>query len=135
MIGCCRKMSGKKRQRRRQRQYIQRGQLPDRKEESIHQNREEKSIRPIRRITAIRSMEKACMQNMEHMHHRNRSIRHRRIMTVLRSKKISSASTVEIQRAVFWRLWQTDSVLSAVKTICRGNMTFMWRRPRSADLI
>ena len=66
---------------------------------------------------------------------RNRSIRHRRIMTVLRSKKISSASTVEIQRAVFWRLWQTDSVLSAVKTICRGNMTFMWRRPRSADLI
>lgn len=58
-----------------------------------------------------------------------------RIMTVLRSKKISSASTVEIQRAVFWRLWQTDSVLSAVKTICRGNMTFMWRRPRSADLI
>ena len=75
------------------------------------------------------------MQNMEHMHHRNRSIRHRRIMTVLRSKKISSASTVEIQRAVFWRLWQTDSVLSAVKTICRGNMTFMWRRPRSADLI
>ena len=90
------------------------------KEESIHQNREEKSIRPIRRITAIRSMEKACMQNMEHMHHRNRSIRHRRIMTVLRSKKISSASTVEIQRAVFWRLWQTDSVLSAVKTICRG---------------
>ena len=57
------------------------------------------------------------------------------IMTVLRSKKISSASTVEIQRAVFWRLWQTDSVLSAVKTICRGNMTFMWRRPRSADLI
>ena len=37
--------------------------------------------------------------------------------------------------AIFWRLWQTDSVLSAVKTICRGNMTFMWRRPRSADLI
>ena len=27
------------------------------------------------------------------------------------------------------------AVLSAVKTICRGNMTFMWRRPRSADLI
>ena len=135
MIGCCRKMSGKKRQRRRQRRYIPRGQLPDRKEESIHQNREEKSIRPIRRITAIRSMEKACMQNMEHMHHRNRSIRHRRIMTVLRSKKISSASTVEIQRAVFWRLWQTDSVLSAVKTICRENMMFMWHRPRSADLI
>ena len=33
------------------------------------------------------------------------------------------------------RLWQTDSVLSAVKTICRENMMFMWHRPRSADLI
>ena len=41
----------------------------------------------------------------------------------------------EIQRAVFWKLWQTDSVLSAVKTICRENMMFMWHRPRSADLI
>ena len=129
MIGCCRKMSGKKRQRRRQRRYIQRGQLPDRKEENIRQNSEGKSIRPIRRNTTARSMERTCM------HRRNRSIRHRRIMTVLRSKKISSVSTVEIQRAVFWRLWQTDSVLSAVKTICRENMMFMWHRPRSADLI
>ena len=129
MIGCCRKMSGKKRQRRRQRRYIPRGQLPDRKEENIRQNSEGKSIRPIRRNTAARSMERTCM------HRRSRPIRCRRIMTVLRSKKISSASTVEIQRAVFWKLWQTDSVLSAVKTICRENMMFMWHRPRSADLI
>ena len=52
---------------------------------------------PIRRITAIRSMEKACMQNMEHASQEQIYKAQEEIISVLISNKISSALTVEIQ--------------------------------------
>ncbi len=120
----------------RQRRYIPRGQLPDREG---------------RKHTPKPRREEHSSHTEDHSHPEHGESMHAEHGAHASQEQIYKAQEDNDSAAIKEDIVSLDSGntasgilevmadgfgLSAVKTICRGgNMTFMWRRPRSADLI